>query len=154
MANLVAHGLLALAVHSGLWGVLTGEPLTAYAFLCALSALLSDLEVGMHHGRSPVGHSLGYAMLYVLIAGALLLGLATAGVLPLGSVVPISVAVGLGLASHLLLDALVGPGIWGLPRPSGWSRIRFGKREGSFGRIELGVSTLSASVLLLVVVLT
>lgn len=154
MANVLAHGLAALALHSALWSLLSGEPLSAYGFVAALAALLPDLELGRGGGATPYGHSLGYALLWSLLAVAGLSLLATASLLSAEDLVPLFLAVVVGLGTHVFLDALVPPGIWTVPCPGeGWAppRALLGPRWSS--AVNGGTSGLSLAGLVLLVVL-
>ncbi|MFQ5837548.1 MAG: hypothetical protein ACE5HJ_02035 [Thermoplasmata archaeon] len=149
MANLLAHSLFALALYSFLWSIFLHEPLTEYAFLAAIVALMPDIDAGAGGERSPLCHSLGYAVLWSLLA---LCGLGLASslrLMPLGILLPMELAVVMGLGSHLLLDALVDPGVLTLPKGGGeWGRFPrlFGVRVAS--RLNLLVSLGSTAALL------
>lgn len=149
--NLLAHALFALALHSALWTVVAPPPLSEYGFLAAVVALLPDLDRGAGDGPSPWGHSVGYAVLWSLLALPALALLPLVPGLPSLALLPALVAVLTGLWSHLLLDGLEAPGILGLPRGGRWSRLGLRLRAG--GRLSVAVSAGAAALLLLLLAL-
>lgn len=154
MANLLTHGLFALALYSTGWALAYGQPLTAFAFLAAFVALVPDVDSSGLDERSPVGHSLGYVALWILTAVSVLTVVASVGLLPEAALIPSILALALGLASHLLLDAIIDPGILGLPTKHGlWKRLRPPLRRRHAPALDLLVSTGSMTALLLILAL-
>ncbi|MEE9268517.1 MAG: metal-dependent hydrolase [Thermoplasmata archaeon] len=125
MANLLAHGLFALALSSVFTSLSQGVPLTAYGFYAALTALLPDLELDRRSGpRTPYGHSLAYGLVWALLVLAAVSLAGFAGLLPLTSLSALAGACLTGLASHLFLDSLAEPGILTWPRRGQkWGRV-------------------------------
>lgn len=149
MANPVTHALFALALYGTVAGLLAQASMPIVAFLAALVSLLPDAEIGADRGRSPLGHSLGSAGFTLLAAVSTLAMAVLAGALSPPLSIALLGAAGLGLGSHLLLDAFSGPGIWTFPRAGAWRRIRLGTPRNSSGRLDLIVSGLSLAALLM-----
>lgn len=150
--NLLAHGLFALALHASLRAVVGSPPLSEYGFLAAAVALLPDLDRRGGDAPSRGGHSVGYGVLWSLLA-AILLGVAPfVPGLPPPPFAPALAAVLTGLWSHLLLDGVGSSGVLGLPQRGRWSRL--GPLWEAGGRGSLGVSAGSAGLLLLLLALT
>jgi hypothetical protein len=149
VANLLTHSLFALALYSSGWSLLRGEPLTGYAFLAAVVALLPDVDLRPDETRSPLGHSLGYAILWGLLSLSALTLLSSASLVPSAAVLPAAFAILVGLGSHLLLDGIVEPGVMSLPSHSDmWRKLPFLIRHRHAPRLELSVSAGSIATLL------
>lgn len=120
VANLLTHALVAMALHAAAWSWITGRPLTDSSFLAALVALLPDIDLELESERSPLGHSLGYSLVWVLCSLSGLTFAASLGFIVPSSIVPYSTAIVAGMGSHLFLDSLVEPGIFLLRRSGTW----------------------------------
>lgn len=121
----------------------------AEGYYAALLALLPDVEVHRRTGsRTPVGHSIAYGLLWVLLALSALTLATLAGLLPPDSFVPLFAAGLIGLTSHLFLDGLTEPGMltW-RRRDVGWGRIALLGRPWT-SRLNLAVSGLSVGTIL------
>lgn len=146
MSNLLAHALAALATHSVLGYAFHGTALTGYGFISALIATLPDIDLDGEKGRSPYGHSVGYAALY-LLGGTCGLSITSAlGMVSVSQVLPLLTAVAVGLGTHLLLDCIENPGILTFPRNGEWGRWSLRVRKGR--RVDLWTSSLSTLLLL------
>ncbi len=141
-----------MAAFGGIGVGLQGEPLTEYAFLAALVALLPDLDQDEREARSPYGHSVGYGIVYVLLSLSGLSFVQMLGLITSTAAVSLGLAIGVGLGSHLLLDALVAPGIFSFPRGGEWDRLSLSGKV-VVKKIDLLVSSLSAAFLLSLLVL-
>ncbi|MEE9236605.1 MAG: metal-dependent hydrolase [Thermoplasmata archaeon] len=153
MANLLAHSLLALALHSAIWSVVSLKPLTEYAFLAALVALLPDIDLDREDEVSPYGHSIGYALLWSLLSLSALSFASYLRFVPSSAILPAELAITLGLGSHLILDSVLEPGILGIPRGGRWSRVCLGIRRGQSTKLNLVVSSVATALLLSLVAL-
>lgn len=154
VANLLAHGVVALALYTAVSIPWTGEPLPAHGFVAAGIALLPDLELRWGRGRTPWGHSLGAGVLWLLTAISILGLGAAAGVVTGPMLTELLLAVGVGLLSHLGLDTVTRPGIWGLPtREGGWGSPWACLPARWAGAVHLLVSALSLGVLVLLLTL-
>lgn len=154
VANLLAHGVVALALYTAVSIPWTGEPLPAHGFVAAGIALLPDLELRWGRGRTPWGHSLGAGALWLLTATSILGLGASAGLLEGPALTELLLAVAVGLLSHLALDGVTGPGIWGLPkRTCGWGPPGALLPARWTGAVHLLASALSLGALVLLLAL-
>ncbi len=154
MPNLLAHALAAIAAHVILGYVFQGTVLTEYAFVSALLALLPDLDLHGEDRKSPYGHSIGYGLLYLLLCASGLSIAVALGVLQPGTTFPLLAATVVGLGTHLMLDALEDPGIFTFPRRGRWGRISYRVGKVRNGHLDFWISSLSASLILILLTLS
>ncbi len=153
MGNLLAHSLFALALHSGFWALVSGRPMTHYAFFAAIVALLPDVDRGKEGARSVFSHSLGYGVAWSMLSLAILSFASTLGLIAPSAIFPLQASTMVGLWSHLLLDSAVPPGIFGIPYRGRWSLVHINLGLRLLRRLDLAVSSASAALILLLLAL-
>lgn len=152
VANPLVHGLFALSLFGLLGTAAQGTPLSDYGFLAAAVALLPDLDVAREGDRGPVGHSLEWGLLWLLLGVTGLASTTALGFLSLRSFLPLFLAVACGLGSHWLLDAMTPPGLWRRNAFTGAGTLRVSIRAPA-GAVEGGTGIVSVAVLVALVVL-
>ena len=118
MTNELTHALFAGAVMAVVNPFIGMDVIGWNVFLAGMVGMLLNLDRMEAAGgrRSPIGHSVGFCLVWVYLAAivAYVFCMATGtGLFLVGS---ITLATGIGLFTHLLLDALSGDHIYTLPR--------------------------------------
>ena len=125
MANELTHALFAGAVMAVLNPFLGLQAIGWNVFLAGMVGMLLNLDrTEMSDSkRSPMGHSLGFVFIWLYVLGCVsyLYCVLTGTSILFGGLLTLAVAV--GLLTHLLLDAITGHQIFTIPnnlRPKSW----------------------------------
>jgi hypothetical protein len=117
MTNELSHALFAGAVMAAVNPLLGLEVIGWNVFLAGIVGMLLNLDrVEVAGGmRSPIGHSVGFCLIWVYVVGIVTYVYCVITGAPLILMGAITLAVGIGLFTHLLLDALSGRHIFTIP---------------------------------------
>lgn len=117
MTNELTHALFAGAVMAAVNPLLGLEVIGWNVFLAGIVGMLLNLDRIEVAGerRSPFGHSVGFCLIWVYIAGLVSYIYCIAFGTPFIFAGAVTLAVGIGLFTHLLLDAISGRHIYTIP---------------------------------------
>ena len=125
MANELTHALFSAAVMALLNPILGLEVIDWNVFIAGIAGMLFNLDrVDLSIGRrSPVGHSIGFAVLWIYVAGVISYLICIFSGLGVWTCALIVLALTVGAITHLLLDSVTGRQIYTIPnnlKPGSW----------------------------------
>ena len=138
MTNELTHALFAGAVMAVVNPILGLDVIGWNVFLAGIVGMLLNLDrIEVAGGRrSPIGHSVGFCMIWTYTAGIVSYIYCIVSGTPFVFAGAITLAVGIGLFSHLLLDYFSGKHIFTLPnnaRPGSWLLKTFADSDRFWG---------------------
>jgi hypothetical protein len=125
MANMLSHALAAMAFHGFLMLLFGGPTISTGTFIAGLVAMLIELdyaELSPNH-RTPIGHSLIFGIIWILVGGISLVGLSSISLISYDLTLELSLALISAFATHLIIDSLTREGIYTYPKslnPTRW----------------------------------
>jgi len=118
MANELTHALFSAAVMALLNPLMGLEVIDWNVFLAGIAGMLFNLDrIDLSIGRrSPLGHSVGFAILWIYVAGVIAYIVCLFSGIPVWTCVLIVIALAVGALTHLLLDSVTGRQIYTIPK--------------------------------------
>jgi hypothetical protein len=118
MAGLLSHALLAMAA-SAILGSAMGLPGISWGvFAAGFIAMMIELDLDdlSQNSRSPIGHSIFFTIIWILIFSTLFFGLALGGTLSMKLGKEMILAIISAFATHLTIDLFTKEGIYTFPK--------------------------------------
>ncbi len=118
MANLLAHGLAAMATCAILGSIFGLPGITWGIFLAGFLAMLAEMDLDelSPNKRSPFGHSILFGFLWTLGISVIVWGMVSGDILSRVNALKLTLAVISGYISHIGIDSFTKEGIYTFPK--------------------------------------